>query len=127
SRRAQLIGRQHAKYLRRMLELFESGDVQDALRHAIPLGSDLESKLQTWALPRARTSLSIRPQDDGPSSVWSLGGDLFQHLQRTYRSMFQRLEAQGRIEEAAFVLAELLRADAEAVAFLERHGRLKLA
>jgi hypothetical protein len=42
-------------------------------------------------------------------------------------AMFQRLEAQGRIEEAAFVLAELLRADAEAVAFLERHGRLKLA
>src|SRR5262249_3706532 len=41
--------------------------------------------------------------------------------------MFERLEREGRIDEAAFVLAELLRESAEAVAFLERHGRLRLA
>ena len=124
---AQIVGRHHAKYLRRMLDLFESGDVQDALRHAIPLGNDLQSKLTTLALPRPRSSLSIRPGGGGPTSAWSLGTDLYQHLQRTYRAMFARLEAQGRIEEAAFVLAELLRSDHEAVAFLERHGRLRLA
>jgi len=37
------------------------------------------------------------------------------------------LEAQGRIAEAAFVLAELLRSNEEAVAFLERNGRLREA
>jgi hypothetical protein len=49
------------------------------------------------------------------------------YLYQLYRESFKRLEAQNRIEEAAFVLAELLRANEEAVAFLERHGKLKLA
>ena len=49
------------------------------------------------------------------------------YLSQLYRSSFNRLVAQNRIEEAAFVLAELLRANEEAVAFLERHDKLKLA
>ncbi|MGH9764516.1 MAG: bpX6 domain-containing protein, partial [Blastocatellia bacterium] len=49
------------------------------------------------------------------------------YLRRLYRSMFDRLAAQGRFEEAAFVLAELLLSNEEAVDFLARHGRLQLA
>jgi len=48
-------------------------------------------------------------------------------LRRLYRQAFERLEARGRIEEAAFVLTELLASHAEAVSFLEKHGRLRLA
>ena len=38
SKLANLIGRQHARYLARMLAMFDDGDLDAALRHAIPLG-----------------------------------------------------------------------------------------
>ena len=49
------------------------------------------------------------------------------YLYQLYHASYKRLEAQNRIEEAAFVLAELLHANEQAVALLERHGKLKLA
>ncbi|RKG72998.1 hypothetical protein D7V88_37195, partial [Corallococcus terminator] len=52
---------------------------------------------------------------------------VFETLRQRYRDIFRRLEREGRIDEAAFVLAELLDAAEEAVSFLERHGRLRLA
>jgi hypothetical protein len=53
--------------------------------------------------------------------------DFTTYLRRLYRSTYERLAAQGRIDEAAFVLAELLHANEEAVAFLERNDRLLMA
>ena len=53
--------------------------------------------------------------------------DLHGELRRLYREAFHRLESQDRVEEAAFLLAEGLHAHEEAVSFLERHGRLRLA
>src|SRR5262249_36484199 len=104
-------------------------DVQEGLRHAIPLGGGAAAaRLRIpFRLPTPRSSLSIRP-----SAVRSRGSivssaDLYSYLRKLYRAAFERLSAQGRIDEAAFVLAELLRANEEAVAFLERHGRLRLA
>ena len=38
SRLGMVLGRRHAAYLRRMLELFDRGELEQALRHAIPLG-----------------------------------------------------------------------------------------
>ena len=55
------------------------------------------------------------------------GRDLYQDLEATYRTAFERLDARGEVEKAAFVLAELLRAHEEAVSYLERHSRLSLA
>ena len=46
---------------------------------------------------------------------------------KSVHKSFERLEAQGRIEEATFVLAELLKNNAEAVDFLAKHGRYRLA
>lgn len=37
---SRLIGRAQARYMRRMLGLFEDGNLEEALRHAIPLGGD---------------------------------------------------------------------------------------
>lgn len=48
-------------------------------------------------------------------------------IRERYRAAAQRLEQQGRIEEAAFVFADLLADHMTAGTLLERHGRLELA
>lgn len=128
SRLSRVLGRRQAAYLSKMMEMFEHGDLTEALKHAIPFG-DLSSLSQRPALgvPSPRNNLSIFPSQGRSSTSIGLGADVMSYLYQLYRASFQRLEAQNRIEEAAFVLAELLRANEEAVAFLERHGKLKLA
>ena len=128
SRLSRVLGRRQAAYLGKMMEMFERGDLNEALKHAIPFG-DLSSLNQRPALgvPSPRNNLSILPWQGRSSSSIGLGSDIMGYLYQLYRESFKRLEAQNRIEEAAFVLAELLRANEEAVAFLERHGKLKLA
>lgn len=125
---AASIGRKHADYVARMLEMFERGDLDQALRHAIPLGGDgAASGVPLLGGLTPRGALEISPA--GTTARGALFGsvDLLDDLRRYYRSAFERLERQGRVEEAAFVLAELLHSNEEAVAFLERHGRLRLA
>lgn len=128
SRLARVLGRRQAAYISKMMDMFERGDINEALKHAIPLG-DFSSLNQApaFGVPSARDSLSILPGRAGNVRGIGLGTDVMSYLYQLYRATFKRLEAQNRIEEAAFVLAELLRANEEAVAFLERHGRLKLA
>jgi hypothetical protein len=111
-----------------MMDMFERGDLNEALKHAIPL-NDLSSLTQGPALgvPSPRSNLSILPWQQLSARNIGLGTDVMAYLVQLYRASFKRLEAQNRIEEAAFVLAELLRANEEAVAFLERHGKLRLA
>ena len=128
SRLARVLGRRQAAYIGKMMDMFERGDIHEALKHAIPLG-DVTSLGQPPALgvPSPRTSLSILPWQGSGSRSYNFGNDLYAYLNQLYRSTVDRLVAQQRFEEAAFVLAELLRANAEAVTFLERHGKLKLA
>jgi hypothetical protein len=128
SRLARVLGRRQAAYLGKMMDMFERGDLSEALKHAIPLG-DLQSLNQqpAFGVPSPRNSLSILPWQGLSSRSIGLGGEVMTYLYQLYRSTYERLVAQNRIEEAAFVLAELLRANEEAVAFLERHGKLKLA
>jgi hypothetical protein len=128
SRLTRLLGRRQAAYIGKMMDMFERGDLDEALKHAIPL-SDLSSLNQQPALgvPSPRSSLSISPWRAQSSRSIGLGNDLMAYLNQLYRASYNRLVAQNRIEEAAFVLAELLRANDEAVAFLERNGKLTLA
>jgi hypothetical protein len=108
--------------------MFERGDLGEALRHAIPLGgAQIESKPIALGIPSARERLDIEPDAAAPGSSYAFGAELYAEMQRLYRRAFERLDAQGRVDEAAFVLAELLRTDAEAVSYLERHGRARLA
>ena len=128
TRLSSLIGRAHAKYLMKMLRLFEEGNFDEALRHAIPLGGDGRSAGLAFAPPDVRSRISITlGEGGGPAYSVPMDGDLYRELQRRYRAAFDRLDQLGRIEDAAFVLAELLRANEEAVAYLERHGKLRLA
>lgn len=118
-----------AEYVRRLFEMFEEGDLHEALRHAIPLSKDMgEGAREALGLPGPREQLTLQTQSSGATgSVFAGGPDLYSALQQRYRDAFRRFEREGRLDEAAFVLAELLGAVEEAVSFLERHGRFKLA
>jgi hypothetical protein len=125
-----LLARRKAEYVRRLFDLFEGGDLNEALRYAIPLGKEelSEQTRVSLGLPGPREKLAIQPRDgQGPATVFAGGQALYDALRERYRAAFKRLEREGRIEEAAFVLAELLSENEEAVSFLERHGKLTLA
>lgn len=127
---AGMIGRKQAQYLNRMMELFERGELQDALRYAIPLRSPIDDTPAPPELgvptPRDNLNLTMQPET-GRGSAIGLGEELFADLQSLYRRAITKLESEGRIEEAAFIFADLLQEYAEAVALLERHKRFRLA
>ncbi|WP_225411548.1 bpX6 domain-containing protein [Stigmatella hybrida] len=123
-----LLGQRQAEYVRKLFDLFEQGDLQEALRYAIPLGAHMtETERVALGLPGPRESLTIRPRAAGAASVMGGGAQVYNALKARYRAAFLRLVREGRIDEAAFVLTELLGAHEEAVSFLEIHGRLRLA
>ncbi|MBN9681006.1 MULTISPECIES: bpX6 domain-containing protein [unclassified Corallococcus] len=125
----QLVGQRKGDYLRHLFELFEQGNLDEALRHAIPLGKDMDERAKlALGVPGPRENLRIQPQGrSGAAQSFGGGPAVFDALRERYRETFRRLEREGRIDEAAFVLAELLEATEEAVSFLERHGRFQLA
>src|SRR5262249_37302057 len=93
---------------------------------AIPLGGG-EGARPALGVPKPREDLSIPLGPRSEGSAIGVGGELMNELRALYRRTFERPARAGQIERAAFVLAELLGANEEAVAFLEKHGRLRLA
>ena len=122
SRLSALYGKRQAAYMQRMLEMFENGDLEEALRHAIPLGGGQGDAGQAFGTPNRRQDLTLT-QHSGPRTSMLFEADLGTHLKQVYRQSFERLDREGRIEEAVFVLAELLRARHEALDYLEKHQR----
>lgn len=126
SRLSALYGKRQAAYMHRMLAMFENGDLEEALRHAIPLGGDQGNAGQAFGTPNRREELTLT-QHSGPRTSMLFEADLETHLKQVYRQSFERLDREGRIEEAVFVLAELLRARQEALDYLEKHQRYQQA
>ncbi len=128
-RLGRYLGWRQANYLRRMLDMFEDGDINNALRHALPLNnsSNPGANRPALGLPKVRGNLDISPQLLGGGTSIGLHEELFQHLRQIYRRCFERLDRARQITEAAFVLAELLQESEEAVSYLERHGQLRQA
>lgn len=124
----RLTGRQ-ARYFADLLERLERGDLDEALRRAIPLGggSNEAPRRLKLGVPSPRADLTIVPDREGASSTIPVDDGLQGLLRSQYEKAFQSLERQGRVREAAFVLAELLQQHARAVDFLEKHGELRLA
>ena len=130
---AQMLGRKQAQYLAKMMEKFENGDLDEALKYAIPL-EDMQalkemseqSPFLGFLRPRDNLQINYGRQAASNSSV-HLENQWFESLRQLYRQTFDRLVAQNRIEEAAFVLAELLKSNLEAVEFLEKHKKFRLA
>ena len=123
---SRLIGRAQAKHMQRLLEMFDEGNLGEALRHAIPLGGDRGSLGQAFGVPGRRGSLDLSTHY-GPSMTIHLGDDLESHLRALYRKAFEKFDREQRYDEAVFVLAELLNAKAEALDYLEKHQRFAQA
>ncbi|MGI9332548.1 MAG: bpX6 domain-containing protein, partial [Gammaproteobacteria bacterium] len=123
-----LAGRAQARYLRRLFDMFENQNLHEALRHAIALdGAGQDWASPSFGVPRARRELTIS-KASGAASLLLVGGpDVHAQLRRHYQAAVKRLEQQGKIGEAVFVLVELLNEPEEGVNLLERHGRLREA
>lgn len=120
---ARLIGMRQGAYLRRLLELFDRGDVMEALRHALPVdGEAMRSLGQAFGLPQRRDRLTPSARLGAGASI-GVGEDVRELLRQRYRRAFERLDREGRIDEAVFVLAELLNARQEALDYLLAHDR----
>ena len=109
------------------LELFDRGDLEQALRHAIPLGGEGGDGRLGIGVPRPRGSLSLTFGARRTSSVIPVADAAMAMMRDRYRAAAARLEQTGRIDEAAFVLAELLGDVKAAIALLERHGHYSIA
>ncbi|QDG51495.1 hypothetical protein FIV42_12290 [Persicimonas caeni] len=126
---SRLVGRKQAKYMQEMVEMFRRGDLDEALKHAIPLDADLDVKdlgPTLWS-PSPRENLELGLQKNRVSSALFTAVTFFEDLQEIYSQAFEELERRGEIEKAAFVLLELLDMPYEAVSFLETHERFELA
>ncbi|SDY32013.1 hypothetical protein SAMN04487939_101808 [Lysobacter sp. yr284] len=120
---ARLIGLRQGAYLRRLLEQFDHGDTLEALRHALPIDGDSADSLgQSFGTPGRRDDFSLSTQRSAGSSIGA-GDDIRELLRQRYRRAFERLDGAGKIDEAVFVLAELLNARQEALDYLVKHGR----
>lgn len=129
ARLEKLLGDRQARYFRDVVSMFEEGRLQEALKRAIPLGgSDPGAKEvpRTWSVPRAREDLEITLAPSATRTAVS-PKDMHDTLKDLYRRAVETLEREGRAEEAAFVLAELLRDPGAAVSLLDRHGRHEAA
>jgi hypothetical protein len=123
TRVSNLFGWAHARYFRELLKSFEDGDLDAALRHALPIDSDRADLGQAFGTPGRREDLRLSATRPGGAVRMGLGDPLTDYLRQLYRRAFEQLDRQGRIDEAVFVLAELLNARQEALDYLERHGR----
>lgn len=122
---SSLIGERYSQYLSDMIDAFERGDLMEALRKAIPLGGAGDGTHGPLRLPSPRAKLDITHQK--ASGSVGLAPGLYERLKALYVRAADRLEAEGRFEEAAFVLAELLHDPLAAVSLLERNGLLDRA
>lgn len=128
TRLATFLGRKHAEYLRNLFELLDQQDDDEVLRRAIPLNKSKGEPGPPALMPfSARTSFAISLGPKTASRSLGLVTDLFEQLRRSYEAVFQRLDAAGKHEQAAYFLAEILDEPERAVAYLERHGERVLA
>lgn len=123
---SRLLGMRQAQYLQRMMGMFEDGNLEEALRHAIPLGGEMSELPHALGTPTARQALDLRAGMSAHSSI-GIGHDLQSHLRQVYRKTFEQLKRAQRIDEAVFVLAVLLNARSEALDYLESEGRFAQA
>jgi hypothetical protein len=119
------VRRRQARYLERLASQFD-GDLDEALRNAIPLGG-LGAVAHSLRMPRPRSHLRITRHGLVRSSSIGVPPTAYVALAAMYRRAAERLEVADRIDEAAFVLVELLDSPQEGVAILERHERYELA
>jgi hypothetical protein len=122
---SDFVSRRHERYLASLTRKFERRNWDDALRDAIKLGggSGVGMNLR---LPKRRDSLSLFRSGGAGGSV-PYGPNVQAHLCALYLQAADELERAARIQESAFVRAELLNDSGAAAGVLERHGEYALA
>jgi hypothetical protein len=124
------LARQQQAYVDRLLKLFEQEDLDAALRHAVPLSREAGDPTARAPLsvpgPRANLSLRLSAPARGAPGI-TLQADRYAQLRAKYRAAAEKLEREGKLDEALFVLVELLEAPLDGIAMLERHGRFRQA
>src|SRR5258708_39353427 len=79
TRVAQMLSSRYWRYVARMLDMLESGDIYEGLRHAIPLAdaTELPKRMSLLSrLPQRRSSLEINPNRGAAGSTWGLCREL---------------------------------------------------
>ncbi|NBM56735.1 hypothetical protein GWI68_18665 [Proteus sp. G2669] len=127
---ASVMSKQQADYIKKMMKMFEDGNVDQALRHGIPL-SQYQENQETTPSPylgrlKGRNKLEISANQQGRKSLY-FGDELQNYLKQLYRQQFIKLDKAGCNEEALFVLAELLQEKEEALSYLESFQRYQHA
>jgi hypothetical protein len=111
-----------------LTQTFARGDLDEALRLAIPLGEEGAEPGGLSLSPGLTRRERLEPGAPAESSGAVLGDpERLAVLRQHYRRAFERLAAEGRHREAAFVLAELLGERERAVLHLEASGEHRLA
>lgn len=131
----KLLDKKGAARIRSLLDQFERGDTDDALRGAIPLrkngtspGLDALSKALSGLLARpARGGGLSAPAGGSGGKSLSVADELYALLEQMYRSLHTQLDEAGRVQEAAYVLSDLLDEPEEAIAYLLERGEHVLA
>lgn len=126
---SRLLKGQQARYMKRMLEMFEDENLENALRYAVPLNTKADG-FEKEALgtpdPRKDISINLQSRSRGGSS-YDFGEQFYQYLQDIYQNAYEKLLRQGDIEQAAFVLAELLGDISGAIDLFEKNGQIQKA
>jgi hypothetical protein len=119
--------------LRELLRRFREGDVEEALKRAIPMGGADRPDAPTGPaevytgteLPRQDPGWSLRKALGGewvPASIWYGGYDVQAELAKEYRRAADAAAAAGDFRRAAYIAGRLLRDWHAAANFLHRGG-----
>jgi tetratricopeptide (TPR) repeat protein len=126
---ASVLGQQAAA-LRELLRRFQAGDIETALRHAMPLGGASDdapgtphegTELPNYAPVYALGDL-LSGGGRGPASVWHSEADVHNALRRAYTETAEQALHRGDFRRAAYIFGRLLRDFRRAADALSRGG-----
>jgi tetratricopeptide (TPR) repeat protein len=120
-----VLGR-HEASLRELLKDFREGNVERALRRALPLGGN-DRGAAPYAgsrLPTNDTRYSLHNLlgSAGPAGFWLSPADVYRELEREYRRLAEQATRAGDYRRAAFIYGKLLCDYRMAAAVLARGG-----
>jgi tetratricopeptide (TPR) repeat protein len=122
-----LLGQQEAS-LRDLLREFREGNIERALRRALPLGGDTArgaAPAQTGHLPINNILYSLQDLlggDRRPAGIWFSRFDAWRELEKEYRKQAELAVQRGDYRRAAFIYGKLLRDFRSAAAALSQGG-----
>jgi tetratricopeptide (TPR) repeat protein len=121
-----VLGRQQA-LLRELLRAFREGNIEKALRRALPLTDDLRGATHAAGASLPFNDLhyslhNILSGTGGPGASWFTEADLYRELQRQYRRQAELAVQRGDYRRAAFIHGKLLRDYRAAAAVLSQGG-----